>query len=211
MCTLFEMGNREELLAGAKRCLFEKGFARTTARDIATAAGVSLAAIGYHYGSKEALLNEALRQAIEEWGEGLGWTMAGEPDPETDPGARFEAMWTRVLQSFAENRQLWAVQFELLAHLARDPELRGTFTESTKEARLGLVELFGGAKPGEDERRALQVGAFHQALLAGMAALWLADPQSTPAGHDLREALLAMATRLGPDEAPLDRSSENRS
>jgi AcrR family transcriptional regulator len=46
------MGNREELIAGAKRCLIEKGFARTTARDIASASGVSLAAIGYHFGSK---------------------------------------------------------------------------------------------------------------------------------------------------------------
>ncbi len=58
------MGNREDLLAGARRCLFEKGYSCTTVRDIATAAGgVSMAAIGYHFGSKEALLNEALAEA----------------------------------------------------------------------------------------------------------------------------------------------------
>ncbi|MET1071471.1 MAG: TetR family transcriptional regulator, partial [Umezawaea sp.] len=34
------MGNREDLLVGAKRCLLDKGYARTTARDIATEAGV---------------------------------------------------------------------------------------------------------------------------------------------------------------------------
>ncbi|MGH3648185.1 MAG: TetR/AcrR family transcriptional regulator, partial [Micromonosporaceae bacterium] len=51
------MGNREALLEGAKRCFHEKGYARTTARDIAQASGVSLAAIGYHFGSKEALMN----------------------------------------------------------------------------------------------------------------------------------------------------------
>ena len=34
------MGNREDLLAGAKKCLYEKGYARTTARDIASAADV---------------------------------------------------------------------------------------------------------------------------------------------------------------------------
>ncbi|GAA5003457.1 hypothetical protein GCM10025734_40840 [Kitasatospora paranensis] len=62
------MGNREDLLAGAKRCLYEKGYGRTTARDIASAAGVSLAAIGYHYGSKEALLTQATIQALGEWG-----------------------------------------------------------------------------------------------------------------------------------------------
>ncbi len=54
------MGNREDLIEGARRCIIEKGYARTTARDIAGAAGVSLAAIGYHFGSKEALMAEAL-------------------------------------------------------------------------------------------------------------------------------------------------------
>ena len=57
------MGNREDLLAGAKRCLYEKGYASTTARDIATASGTSLAAIGYHFGSKEALMNQARNPA----------------------------------------------------------------------------------------------------------------------------------------------------
>jgi hypothetical protein len=39
------MGNRDALLSAAKKCLLEKGYNRTTARDIASAAGVSLAAI----------------------------------------------------------------------------------------------------------------------------------------------------------------------
>ena len=61
------MGNREDLLAGAKRCLMEKGYARTTARDIAAASGVSLAAIGYHFGSKDALMNQAVYESVGEW------------------------------------------------------------------------------------------------------------------------------------------------
>jgi AcrR family transcriptional regulator len=32
------MGNREALLEGARECLSERGYARTTARDIAAAA-----------------------------------------------------------------------------------------------------------------------------------------------------------------------------
>ena len=64
---LFDMGNREALLDGAKRCLIEKGYSKTTARDIAEAAGVSLAAIGYHFGSKESLLEQAFMAAMEDW------------------------------------------------------------------------------------------------------------------------------------------------
>ncbi|MEV6525865.1 TetR/AcrR family transcriptional regulator [Longispora sp. NPDC051575] len=71
------MGNREDLLAGAKRCLYEKGYARTTARDIATAAGTSLAAIGYHFKSTETLLNQALVESMSEWGDELERALTG--------------------------------------------------------------------------------------------------------------------------------------
>src|SRR5205823_5298453 len=52
--------NREQLVKGAIKCLRTKGYAHTTARDIAAASGANLASIGYHFGSKEALLNEAM-------------------------------------------------------------------------------------------------------------------------------------------------------
>src|SRR6266513_66374 len=98
------MGNREALLAGAKRCLREKGYARTTARDIATASGVSLAAIGYHFGSKDTLMNQALFEAIGEWGDELRAAL----DTEVAPGAstleRFETTWTRLIDFFERHR-----------------------------------------------------------------------------------------------------------
>ncbi|WP_049558805.1 TetR/AcrR family transcriptional regulator [Nonomuraea sp. SBT364] len=167
------MGNREDLLHGAKRCLYEKGYFRTTARDIATAAGVSLAAIGYHYGTKDALLNEALVEAMQEWAQDLGRTLA-------EPGD-FEATWARVIESFVRARPLWAIQFELVAHMARTPELRESFAEAGREARLGLAELFGS----DSER----VGAVVQTLVGGLAAQWLVDPEGSPTPADLLAGL----------------------
>ncbi|NHW87893.1 helix-turn-helix transcriptional regulator, partial [Escherichia coli] len=46
------MGHRERLLAGARNCLYERGYTRTTARDIVAASDTNLASIGYHFGSK---------------------------------------------------------------------------------------------------------------------------------------------------------------
>lgn len=94
------MGHREDLLDGAKRCLLEKGFARTTARDIVAASGTNLASIGYHYGSKEALLIAAYVQAIEEWGENFDAAVQadGGRGPDMDPLERFEAVWTRMIE-----------------------------------------------------------------------------------------------------------------
>lgn len=177
------MGNREDLLAGAMRCLHEKGYARTTARDIASAAGVSLAAIGYHYGTKDDLLNAALYQALAEWGDDLGKALATRP--EANPAERFEETWTQVVKSFAANHRLWAVQFELLAFLDQKPELKTAFAEANRQAREGLADLFG--VPGT------AAGAVFQALVGGLAAQWLVDPDSPPSGHDLREAIQAIA------------------
>jgi AcrR family transcriptional regulator len=186
------MGNREDLLAGAKRCLYEKGYAKTTARDIATASGVSLAAIGYHFGTKEALLSVALEQAIEEWGQELTALLTTDTDTSAGPAERFEATWNRVSDSFKTTRRLWAIQFELLAHLERTPELRTTFTESSTNARLGLAELFRDVTPAEDQT----IGAFYQVMLAGLAAVWLADPGTAPTGRDLLSALRTIAAGL---------------
>src|SRR5262249_17148749 len=107
------MGNREKLLEGAMQCLLDKGYAGTTARDIAKAAGVSLAAINYHFRTTEALLDEALRLAIDRWGEELERALTGGPDV-ADPQERFVAVWDRVIASVAANRSLWTTQFELV-------------------------------------------------------------------------------------------------
>lgn len=172
------MGNREDLLAGAKRCLFDKGYARTTARDITAASGVSLAAIGYHFGTKEALLNEALQQAIKEWGDDLAEALSTSTD--------FETAWRRVIESFRTSRPLWAIQFELLAHLERHPELRAGFAAANRRARAGLAELLQGIHPTGDPAR---LGAFYQVLLAGLAAVSLAEPDGTPSPGELLAAM----------------------
>ena len=54
------MGHKEDLLAGAKKCLVELGYAKTTARDSVKASHTNLASIGYHFGSKDALLTQAM-------------------------------------------------------------------------------------------------------------------------------------------------------
>jgi AcrR family transcriptional regulator len=61
--TTCAMSNREALLESAITSLQEKGYAGTTARDVAAGAGVSLASIGYHFGTVQELLDAALAEA----------------------------------------------------------------------------------------------------------------------------------------------------
>ncbi|GAB3145440.1 TetR/AcrR family transcriptional regulator [Microbispora hainanensis] len=191
------MGNREDLLAGAKRCLMEKGYSGTTARDIAAAAGTSLAAIGYHFRSTKALLDAALIEAMEEWGKEIEQTLAADASLDGSPVQRFEATWTRIIESFAAMRPLWAIQFELIAQMDRQPELRAAFAAANRQAKLGLASIFEHLDPAADERKAMAVGAFYQALLGGMASQWLVDPEQAPSARDLLEALRTISGRLG--------------
>lgn len=183
------MGNREALLDGAKRCLNEKGYGRTTARDIASASGVSLAAIGYHFGSKDALMNTALLEAIGEWGETVSAALAGAGDQWTSPEERFVGAWEQVLKSFVEYRGLWAAQFEMMAQIDHAPELKAALGAVQHKARIGLSAIFQGLSEVPDNEVELARGIFYQALLAGLAAQWMVAPEQVPSGRDLFRGL----------------------
>jgi AcrR family transcriptional regulator len=61
-------GTREtkERILDAAECLFaEDGFDATSLRNVTTAAGVNLAAVNYHFGSKVALLEAVVRRVFE--------------------------------------------------------------------------------------------------------------------------------------------------
>src|SRR5919202_3869599 len=138
------MGHRERLLDGAKRCLYEKGYGQTTARDIVAASGTNLASIGYHFGTKEALLNAAVLEAIDEWGNELERIFQDVPEVDAEPMGRFEAIWERVIESFETHRTLWLSSFEAFAQAERSPELREQLAEGQEQGRYGLVALFQG-------------------------------------------------------------------
>ncbi len=192
------MGNREDLLAGAKRCLVEKGYARTTARDIATAAGTSLAAIGYHFKTTEALLNAALFQALEEWGDELGRTLAEGVDPKATRAERFAAIWGRVIESIVAQPGLWTAQFELVTLTQQVPELREFASAAQQHGRAELARLFHAADPDTDGESARLAGVLYQILLAGVAVQWLIAPAQAPSGDDLAKALVLVADSLKP-------------
>jgi AcrR family transcriptional regulator len=218
------MGNREALVEGAKACLLEKGYSRTTARDIATVAGVSLAAIGYHFGSKETLLNEALRELlISEW----ATEVAGPTDDDASgassssgagsgvetrggaaasravvraPGEQFVATWGRIVDGLANPRlrALWTAQFEVLSLGASMPELVADLSKMQGEAREGLAHMFGGVAPDADPEEVQAIGSLLQAMLLGVVAQSMFDPDTAPTGEELAKSLRALADRVSP-------------
>jgi AcrR family transcriptional regulator len=195
------MGHREDLLAGAVRCLREKGYARTTARDIVAASGTNLASIGYHYGSTQALLNAAVFQAMEDFGAEIGQVMQADADLGGPTLERFERFWAHVIDSFRANPGAWLATFDVFGVAQRDPEIRAAVAEGIEDGRTLWARALYGLDAGSDHQGAARaVGSLHQALLSGVLVQWLIDPDRAPSAADLAAALLAIAGQICADQ-----------
>jgi AcrR family transcriptional regulator len=191
------MGNREDLIAGAKRCLLEKGYAATTARDIAAASGVSLAAIGYHFGSKDALMNQAVYDSVGDWADELQRVMLADAGPQTGPRQRFELAARQTLESFSgPARGLWASQLELLSLGQRNEELRQFLASVQVFAGQGLAELFLGIDPETEPEASRLAGPVMHAMFIGLLAKWYLDPEQAPTATEFRAGLQVIAERI---------------
>src|SRR5208283_4555063 len=199
MGTTENLSNRDALLLAARKCLLEKGYNRTTARDIASAAGVSLAAIGYHFDSKDALLTEALLLAFGEWDQDLQRALRTTVPSNVTPAERFEATWARIIATFETHRSLWVANFEIFTQMIGQPATREIIASKLRIARTGLAAMFLNRDESSiDEHTMRTIGTFHHVLLSGLVLQWLIDPVSSISAKDLTEALRATAISLTP-------------
>ncbi|MER5888272.1 TetR/AcrR family transcriptional regulator [Streptomyces sp. NPDC001941] len=186
------MGNREALLVGAKACLREKGYDRSSIRDIATAAGVSSAAIGYHYGSREALLNQALFEILDEWGDAMGRALVPDADGSTERD--FARMWQSLIDDFAAHPDLWLASVELFMQAQRQPGLRTALAGGTAQGRRGMAAILEGVPEDQvPEHTVRSIGSVQLALMSGLMIQHLSDPATAPTAEEVLVGLRALA------------------
>jgi AcrR family transcriptional regulator len=185
-----QISHREQLLEGAIECLRTKGYARTTARDIATAANANLASIGYHFGSKEALLNEAITRTCDEWTTRLG--QAAFASGSDSPLEQMGASWLAMLNSFEALRPVLIGLVEAVGQSAWSEDLRQELAAHYKTSREQVAAMVraslgeGAASAGAD---ADVVASFLIAVCDGLVLQWLLDPDATPTGEELNVSL----------------------
>ena len=174
-----------QLVEGALRCVRDKGLASTTSRDIAAAAGVNLAGITYHFGSKEELLAEALLTAVRSALEPALEVLRQDIDPE----ARVVAALAALESSFAGAGGTLPAYVEALVHSRHSPvlasglrqlldELRGFLTAQMDELRARGY-LPGWVEP--EAMAALLVAMAHGVALQAVLDLGGPDPQQVGA------------------------------
>lgn len=189
------MGHREDLLDGAKRCLYAKGYARTTARDIVAASGTNLGSIGYHYGSTQALMNAAMLSAIEEWGDAIAKALATDTGDESDdPMVRY---WRRVIGTMDSHRNLWMASIEAMIQSEHAPELRAQMADGLQQGRSGMAAVLTGTPEDElDPETVSGLGSIQMALMSGVMTQWLVDPAHAPSAEQVVAGLRALTGKL---------------
>ena len=186
-------GNHDKLLSAALACLRDKGYARTTARDLVAASGTNLASIGYHFGGKEGLLNEAIAVGFRAWvAEVERATFA--PEPATAP-ERLERSLAAMIDRFEELRPFLVSFVEAFPQAVRSPTLRERMAEAYEEARAAGAEMFlrGVQADGMTLRRehAETLSSLATAVCDGLILQWLLDPDRVPSSREVMEALTA--------------------
>lgn len=185
--------SKARLLDGALRCIAQRGYAATSSRDIAKAAGANVASINYHFGGKDALVNEALGQCFGMWNQRVEEAFAAAAG--LGPSDQLAAILRAAIDSFAEFRSSVHACIEAYAPALRSDELRermaagyANVRESAVRQATDHMEVMGLQAPDN-------LAAITSVLMAvcdGLMLQWIADPEATPNADETLEALAAL-------------------
>ena len=178
-------------------CLQKKGYAATTARDLVDVSGTNLASIGYHFGSKEALLNEAIARDMARW------TAAIERDVFAEAPATVEQFLERALAAMIDrfdDIEPHLVSFvEMFPPAVRSAELRGNLAAAYEQARVAGRRMFERAAAESDAELephdATVLASLMLAVCDGLILQFLLDPEAVPGSDEIVDALAATRRR----------------
>lgn len=181
------MGNREKLLEGALQCLQEKGWGRTTARDIAAASGANVASINYHFGSKESLLNEAIGEGFRRWTRQVAQAVLA--STAGSPAERLRLSVTETVAAFERNRPLLVAFVEAMAQAERSPLVREQLASYYRESRAAAAALIEQSVDGDGRLDTTVAASILLAMFDGLILQWLLDPRDAPTGDQVANTL----------------------
>jgi AcrR family transcriptional regulator len=137
---------RRLILDAARACIAERGLAATTAREIASYAGVSTGTITHHFDSIPGILAEALRQGSEEFTSQFVEAASKLPRARDQLYLVIDAN----LPDAGGAAQLWSLWAEVWARAPRDELLAAVHAERHSVERAALEQMFRrGAESGE--------------------------------------------------------------
>jgi AcrR family transcriptional regulator len=135
---------REKLLAAAGDLFIEKGFRDATVAEICARAGSNISAVNYHFGSKEALYQEAWRHSFTE--SLKTYPLDGGVSETASAEERLRGQLTALIQRIADenNKDFFIAQMEMVNPTGLLQEVMKTELIPMRQQTLALVrELLG--------------------------------------------------------------------
>jgi len=179
--------HRVRLLQAARMLLAEREYGNISARDLVAASDTNLGSIGYHFGSKEALLNEAIGLAFEDWADAVGSAIRGRGDAGL---AELMAGSLRVtLDEFDSMRPYFQAFIEALARSGRSPQLRAQLAAHYRRQRDRVADWIleaAGAALERDQARYL--ASMMLGTADGLMIQAFVDPDDVPSSGELASA-----------------------
>jgi len=188
-----DTGSKDRLRRAALHCIAQQGYAATSSRDIAREAGANVASINYHFGSKEALVTEALGECFGMWNQRVENAFVAAAG--LAPRDQLAAILHAAIDSFAELRSSVHACVETYAPALRSDELRERMAAGYATVRESAVELatramHDGGMPVPDNLAAIT--SVLMAVCDGLMLQWIADPDAPPAAAETLDALGAI-------------------
>jgi AcrR family transcriptional regulator len=169
---------RRALLEASAALLEEKGPASMSLREVARRAGVTHAAVTYHFGDKAGIMTGL---AVE------GYQLLGKVLHEAQQKRRsFLEVGVAYVQFAVTHRAIFEVMFR--------PELYHGDDEELRQAKAVTAALLYGTGQVSDEQ--LRAGIAAWAIVHGIAALWLNGNLPDRLGDDPEEITRVVASHL---------------
>lgn len=185
---------RSQIITAARSHIAERGLARTSLRDIATAAGVSMGTVSYHFAGIDEILSAVVIAEAEEF-YGPAVTLA---DAASDPWDALAALIDPMFADTPEVEAHWRIWAHFWAAVARRPRMADTYADRIRHwesccARVIARGIAAGVFHGQDpDGIALQMAAYSDGLGTQRAQRPHALPAATARQwmHELAQLLL---------------------
>jgi AcrR family transcriptional regulator len=206
--TIAGVDTKTALLDAAKQLVGERGYAGASVRELAAAAGTNIAAVNYHFGSREKLLNQAVLEYFLEWNDRVSEV---DVDPDAEPLAQLAGRARQMIDGLPAAQPAFVVFLEALLQARRSPELHSQLCEHYAEQRRRAMQSIAASTSGRELPSRFQevIASYILAVVDGFQVQALLDPAAIPTGEELAGLYesLAVAARAtsasGPTSATL--------
>jgi AcrR family transcriptional regulator len=188
-------GTRDQLIRATREAIRDVGMPATTAREIVRRAPANLAAIPYYFGTKDALVTEALVAEARELVAPVLTLLAG-PRGAAERAAEAVALLNEL---FEASRDEVPVYLAALAAAPHTPEVRSELGSLWVELRAHLAddiarEVDAGRLPGWVAPQAMAAAIL--GLVNGVIVASVIDPEG-PDHHEVAAQFLALLLAAG--------------